>query len=329
MDRLRVAMSRARKPSGTALSIAARELDEFMDAPMNFDGDGSAEEGGAWRDYAHRRGLQNWLATDEGDAPAETARLQLMSKMLTYPLTLSSCLQSHCKGASKARELRIAVIGARAEATLPSKFWKEASVFLPAASNVHLYFVGPHVPEEAQAYSSSFCNIDGDRVKYHFHFENALYHDSSAQERISEANACGSSDVHASAIAFNSGLSHERVRMSWLPTIEALTCAGIPAIFTCFNVEDYRLDATYVASNLGWTTDWFFSSKKSANSIRRSSSSSKDVDPSRLSRAITAASGCNAFRSLWLQHYATERARGSGADEEIVGCNEAYIVTEA
>ena len=84
-------------------------------------------------------------------------------------------------------------------------------------------------------------------------------------------------------------------------------------MFTCFNAEDYRHDAAYVASDLGWETDWFFSNPTPAGTSRR---------------AIVAASGRNPYRSLWVQKYATARAKKSAAGMEVVGCNEAFLVTE-
>lgn len=81
--------------------------------------------------YVEERGFS--LPNEE---PSRSHALRLLSHALTYPLTLARCVQ-------RSDRLRIAVLGARAESSMPLDAWAELTCALP--SRWHLLLMGPQV----------------------------------------------------------------------------------------------------------------------------------------------------------------------------------------
>ena len=305
MDKLRLVRGRMPRAAGGSgefsalherLRVASAELEGLLlCTPRTAAACGVEKENklNGWERYAAFRGLDSWLAHKK----EREERLRLLSRLLTYPMTLSSCVARGDVGARapEAAELHLAVLGARAESSLPRLFWSEMLTMLPRVDRVHMYFVGPDVSEEKRE-DVVRDPVDG-KVRFAFHTERALFHSSDALGDMQRAASAGD-HVHASAFAFNSGLSHEAVRHLWAPTLDALDDARLPAVFTSFNEADYALDVRFAENDAAWSN-----------------------------RPISSKRPLNPFRSLWMEEFSTARAKASRGEDatEIVGCNHCYF----
>ena len=99
-----------------------------------------------------------WARSDE-EKFIEARSMRLISSVFTFPLTIAhaiywkSALGDPAKLDSRRDEEgnlvpnRIAILGPRAEAVLPTRAWLELNAIFPEAA-FELHFVGPEIPEE-------------------------------------------------------------------------------------------------------------------------------------------------------------------------------------
>jgi len=186
-----------------------------------------------WRELVSARGLDAWAGVKAGaatapeSAPLGSPELKLLSKVLTYPLTLALGAARLGMGAGAApggvRRLHVHVVGARAEATLPWIFWLELGRLDPAAT-WDLRFVGPDVDPRLVGAPVAAGSVRAA-------FSNAPY-EADAPSRPPPDLLC----------LFNPGLS--RVR-EWGPALDVILGANRPVLCTGFNADDY-------ATELAW-----------------------------------------------------------------------------
>jgi len=234
-------------------------------------------------EYLQKR---NWpliadLKEDDDDYEMCAAAIDLVSHPLTYPLTLSifaSFLlssnthrnkqneETECGNSSKndtTTTMRIFCIGARAEATLPSPFWKE---FLIATRQQNLYrmkedgnqyqhnnactvrnnwdiqFIGPEVvvPRASTIHISiPDCDDDVDdedsSLKLSLSFHKGYYKEAHIHDYDTTSN-----DV--AFVLFNPGLGHPHLKSGWRDAMDSIVQTRLPLFLTAHSELDQDRD---------------------------------------------------------------------------------------
>ncbi len=215
---------------------------------------------GDWGAAFRALGIDRWVAAPPREQERELRRT-MASKLLTYPLTLSRHLQwlsqaQALRPQAKATSpqpwqpravvpgypLRIGVLGARAESSLPSLYWQQLGLL--SGRKLHLAFFGPHatLPLGApERLGEDDCRVD-------FTCRSALFHDAAAQAQ-QQAQQAGQGQLQSHAaldafVLFNSGVGHPKEGRLWDETIRTLIRGyrGKRALFTSFNTSDLARD---------------------------------------------------------------------------------------
>jgi hypothetical protein len=230
---------------------------------------------GDWGAAFRTLSVDRWLAAPTREQERELRRT-MASKLLTYPLTLACHLEwlsaavAHPAPQAKAPSakapssqpwqqrpvvagypLRIGVLGARAESSLPSLYWQQLGLL--SGRKLHLAFFGPHatLPLGApERLGEDDCRVD-------FTCRSALFHDAAAhavpghQQGLQQGQVQGQSQsqLHSHAaldafVLFNSGVGHPKEGRLWDETIRTMKkkYSGKRALFTCFNANDLARD---------------------------------------------------------------------------------------
>lgn len=168
-----------------------------------------------WDTYAEARGLSGWLETDR------QTRLPLLSKLLTYPMTIAHFGRTMFP--SKEKMQNIMVAGARAEADLPALYWRELSRTLDMP--FHIDFVGLQLREKNTPGASFPGVINMTKTK----------------GPLTEI----AKDVDG-LILFNSGIGHAEESINWNDSLTALRTFNKPILFTSFNEQDLHHDIAFM-----------------------------------------------------------------------------------
>jgi len=165
-----------------------------------------------------------------------------ISQMFTWPLSVAYGLQQ-VSGASMITDLanteslmgedgkmRVCIVGARQEATLPDRVWQELAFLCPGVAFT-LHFVGPEVPETLNGTEKEVAEdllIKFDRLPF---------------EELPEDTP--TPDVF---VLFNSGVGfqHASGNDTWNVVMEAALESKKPLVFTAFSVEDAKRDQAYL-----------------------------------------------------------------------------------
>ncbi|EJK74302.1 hypothetical protein THAOC_04029 [Thalassiosira oceanica] len=114
-----------------------------------FENDQPTTETTTLEDYLQWRGWDMKATLEEyelGSSYMESA-VGLVSHPLTFPLTLGRFVSQEFAGTSLRKKLRVCVVGARAEVTLPVQYWRELLVVTMNQNiDFQIDFVGPDVP---------------------------------------------------------------------------------------------------------------------------------------------------------------------------------------
>ena len=253
-------------PAGAAGAPSPRTLEDYL----------------IWRDWdLPSASLQSGGESDVAKGE-ESSAVSLLSHPLTYPLTLGANLGAFSAiprrredgglGASPdpaghEREesennalLRLCCVGARAEATLPGDFWREAllmaSVLTAAEGNgetgrlpcreLVLDFVGPDVPGKMPSRTFSLTNPSCGYDRMSMTFQRSYLH----ALVLDRYKAMGS---HAQAsqrllnmwdgfVLFNPGLGHPNLKEGWGPTLRYILKSGSPILLTAHSDLDAQRD---------------------------------------------------------------------------------------
>ena len=147
--------------------------------------------------------------------------LALLSHSLTYPLSLGSAL---ARAGIVKDTTRVAILGARAESSLPLRVWAELGVAVP----VHwdLVLVGPAaVPKKRETLGNVSIAVRQNRVK-----------------ATDDLRALFDDDITAVAL-FHPGLGHPNLQDGWIPGLQAVFRAQPTALLvTSFSHEDQLRD---------------------------------------------------------------------------------------
>jgi len=187
-----------------------------------------------WDDMASQLGAASWLS--QGGLEERETRTNLLSKLMTFPCTLACNSQGLGleTEAGVSRPVRVAVLGARAESTLPHLFWQQLGLL--TGLRWHLEFMGPHAGLPRQPYEE--LSAQRENVKVDFSCRMGLFHETHPQAELS----------WDAFVFFNSGIGHPKEGERWDATIKMLLGCGKPVLFTSFNGKDLDRDLAALKS---------------------------------------------------------------------------------
>ena len=173
-------------------------------------------------------GLPAWLKLRGwSDAPEDSPAMRLISHTLTFPLTLA-CF-AHRLSLVESPRVAVVIAGARAEATLPAAWWREALLALgPRVRALDLHFVGPELrpaPEKATDFALGTAAGGGHRtatLRTSAHAGTLCEFMASRAAVEGLGSGGGGGEVGALVWLSNPGLGHPAVQDSWRPSLERL-----------------------------------------------------------------------------------------------------------
>ena len=174
---------------------------------------------------------RGWLqpeAYEAAEAAARKAAVDLLTGGLTFPYTLASVGQRFGGGAGQ--PVRICVVGARAEASMPLPMWREA-LCLAGWSALRVDMVGPKVSETKARDDDRGVSVVP---------EAALFHESA----LHRAHLSGS-ELPDAFVLFNPGLGEPGWDRAWAPTVHALLALRRPVLLTALSASDAEQDAAF------------------------------------------------------------------------------------
>lgn len=173
---------------------------------------------------AKQKCLLEILRFRKWEMPVEKEEWMFVSRLLTYPLSISRLLP-HC---GRGPNTRLLVLGARAEASLPPKLWLESVFAGPRPRRpLHLHFIGPSVTPSPPMQSRQM----------QLRWTHGVYHNTHTP--------CH--DEIDGIVFFNPGLGSPQHRDNWRQTLEELckkqqqNCK--PLLVTSLSEADAALDA--------------------------------------------------------------------------------------
>lgn len=206
--------------------------------------------------------------------------LRVLSHLLSYPLTLGHYLAHICP--SPPQQAALVMLGARAEATLPSLWWRELLCYHGGGGhssplNLGLHMVGPELAAAGSGKGSS----RGEQVRLATDAEasagesqqgggeltlfrhRGLYHELLA---ATEDGAAGLPPKPAAFVAFNPGFGHPNLSERWVPTLDAALlgqqsspCSPM-VLWTAHSQADQDRDLAFLdahfAQRSGAAVDW-------------------------------------------------------------------------
>lgn len=187
-----------------------------------------------------------WYAGARGydvpaDGQARTHALRLLSHALTYPLTLALYIKKSLLQATCEPFLRIVVVGARAESSLPASVWAELSCALPQVGRWQLLLIGPQVvPTRRLSSTETVANLRIACRKTLLHRDDDLA--VLFSNTFDEENAGDRAGIDIVAL-FNPGLGHPRLAHSWEDAMGSIYRARPRALLvTSFSQDDLDSD---------------------------------------------------------------------------------------
>eukprot|EP00592_Proboscia_alata_P006493 CAMPEP_0194357064 /NCGR_PEP_ID=MMETSP0174-20130528/4603_1 /TAXON_ID=216777 /ORGANISM="Proboscia alata, Strain PI-D3" /LENGTH=227 /DNA_ID=CAMNT_0039126933 /DNA_START=544 /DNA_END=1227 /DNA_ORIENTATION=+ len=137
----------------------------------------------------------------------------------------------------QSKSIRICVVGARAEATLPSIYWNELLLAIPeeVINLISIDFVGPDVPRGLKPRQFTIGgNKKKKTIKFTFYSKHLQKHTSmNGTEKLWDA-----------FVLFNPGLGHPNLEAGWIDTLQFILNykRGVPVLFTAYNSIDAERD---------------------------------------------------------------------------------------
>ena len=181
-----------------------------------------------WPSLLLARGWLQHEAYEAAEAAAQKAAVDLLTGGLTFPYTLASIGREF--GVAPGDPVRICVVGARAEASMPFPLWREA-LCLAGWKSLHLHMVGPKVTETK-------VRDDGRGVSVVP--EAALFHESTMHRAL-----LGGAELPHAFVLFNPGLGEPGWDRAWAPTVHALLALRRPVLLTALSTCDAEQDACF------------------------------------------------------------------------------------
>ena len=243
--------------------------------------------------------MTNWdtyLYTREYEAINEERSLRQVTRLLTYPMTIGSILSElspydirqggrltveGLKSLSALRyslhpprtgaddtikglrpnppPLRIFILGARAESSLPREVWQQLNFIFPRVA-FHLIFIGPEsmanrdaefpLPDRTPA--NPFGAVVEDRISHELKISTIVeyYH------TLHQANLFQPFDPYFDCfVLFHPGLGHPASSHEWAETLPQLLETKVPIISTGYTEWDMQRDRKWVEEKMGGEMD--------------------------------------------------------------------------
>ena len=206
----------------------------------------------AWRDYLLARGWLCSEAFNAADAPTQHAALRALSAALTYPLTVARAWSRLALPTDEA--VRICIVGARAEASMPMHMWAELPL-LTGASNIALECSGPASAPAGVSAERSWSSPSGAQRLSMSLGEADLFHRSAtgralldrARRGLASAPPLAAEALPDAYVLFNPGFGEPGWERAWTPTLAALHAAERPLLLTALSAADAARDAAFLA----------------------------------------------------------------------------------
>ncbi|KAJ1446319.1 hypothetical protein M885DRAFT_547000 [Pelagophyceae sp. CCMP2097] len=191
--------------------------------------------------------LQAFLDARQWHVPDSDEARALVTQALTYPLTLAA----HARELGLVDEACIVVVGARAEASLPTPLWAELLVAVPSVRRWHVHFVGPDVSpgrrdgRVAARYGGSTLRLSAERVTVEAPADLDV---PAAADGDSPAGPRRRPDA---IVLYNPGVGHHKLEAGWRRGIAAVRASRLPLLLTSHSALDERRDLDALAACLG------------------------------------------------------------------------------
>ena len=199
-----------------------------------------------WVRFLLGRGWLNEQRFSAADASTRHAAVAALSAALSFPLTVAAAWpQLFDSKAVSGKSLRLCVVGARAEASLPVHFWRELAL-LTSATDLTVELCGPasagHKPvPTTRKWASGTQQLELTRLE-----PPGFFHDSPEGRALLTGSAASVTDAF---ILFNPGLGEPGWERAWRGTVAALAASQRPLLFTAMGVDDAQRDAAFLASD--------------------------------------------------------------------------------
>ena len=269
--------------------------------------------------------MTNWdtyLYTREYEAINEERSLRQVTRLLTYPITIGSILselspydirqngrltteglksftalryslhppRTGADGTMKGIRLspppmRIFILGARAESSLPREVWQQLSFLFPRVA-FHLIFIGPEsmanrdaeFPLPERTPRNPFGAVVEDRISHEMKISTIVeyYH------TLHQAKLFQPFDPYFDCfVLFHPGLGHPASSHEWAETLPQLLETKVPIISTGYTEWDMERDRKWVEEKMGGEMDILM--KPGENKFRSLRWDLNDYDPADVS----------------------------------------------
>lgn len=200
--------------------------------------------------YIQKRGPQELAGVLS--APA----VRTLSALLTFPLTLAYGLSHIFPPRRDLKSVKILVVGARSESSLPMSWWQEMLFANTNLFSHHIRMVGPGLQQNKEINGDSSCTADireltmtGDneyskflRLTNNYSLSTAkkLHDDFSVLHEHPEGlKLLQWADVF---VLFNPGYGNDTLKALWDPTMKLLLQTRKPVLCTAFGAHDLKRD---------------------------------------------------------------------------------------
>jgi hypothetical protein len=211
-----------------------------------------------WTNSSGRLVLQNFLQTlpPESQSPAHQSMesyirwrmsqstttlpveaVRTLSTLLSFPLTLGHALNTALPYKLELKQhLRVAVVGARAESSLPLLWWKELLFAFPSIQKLSIRFMGPGLRSNIALLKNN--------VVFHNQSELSLELDMKNDAVVLHEHAAAGSVLFQSDVfvLFNPGVGSETLGHLWTPTLQLLLDSRKPVVCTSHGKQDLQDD---------------------------------------------------------------------------------------
>ena len=189
----------------------------------------------------------------ELDSHFESA-VGLVSHPLTFPLTLGSFVNQEFAGASTREKLRVCVVGARAECTLPVQYWRELLVVTMHQNiDFQIDFVGPDVPLKSSKVRTVPLDEHSQVIEMRFkrsYLHKAIFDELKSQKDNGDNTPEKIKNKWDMFVLFNPGIGHPHLAKCWTPTLKFLAKTKKPTLITAHSEIDSERDLKIVQQML-------------------------------------------------------------------------------
>lgn len=214
----------------------------------------------AWQNYLTERGWLSASALESADKQTRLAGLAVLSAALTFPTSVARSwdllITDQHRAHTSPKQLRLHVIGARAEAALPVHIWSELAL-LTGVGSLDIEFSGPAAAPEGVAVARTWAGPDGQRLNLKLAHPDLFHRSELGQALLAQARDVPAAFHDASHVTlpemlpdafvlFNPGLGEPGWERAWAPTMRALLAARRPLLMTALSTGDAARDVAFL-----------------------------------------------------------------------------------